>query len=634
VLIGGWAVAATIATSLNPNWVQRAERLAQVAFYRLRGSVSPPHEIVILQIDQDSFVQGEFYQADPDRYPELEPIQTWPWQRTAYAVAIEKLMAAGARSVSLDIILADPSVYGSKDDQRFQQVLQRYRDRVVLAAEYATFGTDGITQAQIIYPNPAFPVSPTAYGLINFLLEPDGRVYRLNTRYYDEVIRPVGLLGEAIPAFAVATLRAAQIAYPIRSSTASGEIFYYGGAGTFEQVPFWHILDPTNWQIHVRRGTFRNKIVLVGATATTLQDFARTPIAEMMPGIEVHANSIATLMQDRTITAALPNAYLRGLLVLLGVTGTGMLLSSVIKRPVVQLLAALATAVLWGSISYLCFTGARLTLPTVLPMIAIGLGGISNLTTAAINNQLEQRRLRHTLERYVAAPILNEILTQHSDDFQALLKGRRVKAAVLFCDIRGFTAFSLQLEPEQLIEQLNVYLNAMVEVILETGGTVDKFIGDAVMAEFGSPISHGEKTDAMNAIQAALKMRRSLAALHQRWQQQGQALFFNGIGINYGEAIAGDIGSYRRREYALIGDAVNVASRVEALTRQFATDILITESLYELVEGEVEVICIGEHALKGRGENLVRLYILIGLKGEDQTLYQQVQEKLRMSNES
>jgi adenylate cyclase len=109
----------------------------------------------------------------------------------------------------------------------------------------------------------------------------------------------------------------------------------------------------------------------------------------------------------------------------------------------------------------------------------------------------------------------------------------------------------------------------MVETILDAGGTVDKFIGDAIMAEFGSPISRGAETDAINAIRAALRMRQALLQLQAFWEQQGQVIFFNGIGINYGEAIAGDIGSYRRREYALIGDAVNVASRVEGLRATF-----------------------------------------------------------------
>ncbi|NEP55822.1 MAG: CHASE2 domain-containing protein [Symploca sp. SIO2G7] len=625
LLIGFWAISGGLTTGINLGIVQRWERQAQVLFFRLRGPVAPPENIVILEIDQDSLAQGEFYQAAPESYPELEPIQAWPWQRTAYAQIIDKLIRAGAKSVSVDVIFDLPSSYGAADDQQLQQVLQNYREQIILATSFESFGTEEVGQAQLISPNPIFQADKTL-GLVNFPIDLDGRIYELANDYDQQVLRPLGLAEEEIPSFAEATLRAAKIKSP---PSPGKEIFFYGPPGTFKQVSFWHVLDSTNWEVHLRDQTFKDKMVLIGATANSLQDLKRTPFSDTLPGIELHANAIATVMEGRAIAQALPNTPLRGLVVLLGIAGTGVLLSHLLKKPVVQLLGALGIAVVWGGISYLSFTYGGLILPTAVPIIAIALTGISCLATGAIREQLEKIRLYRTLGRYVAAPIVNEILTQHADDFQALLKGRKLKATILFSDIRGFTTLSLKLEPELLVEQLNTYLNAMVEAILAEGGTLDKFIGDAVMAEFGSPISHGEKNDAMRAIRAALGMRRALVELQQQWQEQGQELFFNGIGINFGELIAGDIGSYRRREYAVIGDAVNVASRVEGLTGKLGTDILITESLYQLVQDEVKVVPMGEYQLKGRQENLVQLYSLIGLQGEEPTLYQQVQVSLR-----
>jgi len=280
----------------------------------------------------------------------------------------------------------------------------------------------------------------------------------------------------------------------------------------------------------------------------------------------------------------------------------------------------------WSIVGYASFTYGGWILPVALPAISILLAGLSLLATGAIAVQLDKLSLRRTLERYVAAPIVQEIVNQ-PEDYRSLLQGRNIRAAVMFTDIRGFTTITSKLPADKLIQQLNIYLEVMVDAILEAQGTVDKFIGDAVMAEFGSPISQGEKVDAMNSIHAALKMRSALYELRQQWQTEGRFPFFNGIGINYGEVTVGNIGSPRRLEYAVIGDTVNIASRVEGLTKELGTDILITEALYEIVQDRIVAIDLGEHVMKGRSGK-IKLYSLIGLKGCDRSQYDLVQAEL------
>ena len=625
LLVAWWSISGAIATGLDFPLVQQMEKQAQVFFFQLRGPTEHPNNIVILDIDQSSLDQGKFYQAEPELYPELEPLQAWPWQRKAYADVITKVMEAGAKAVSVDVILDLPSGYGEEDDLHLKEVLQEYGDHVILAANYDATEGDSIAQKTLTKPNPAFRATPDNLGLINYWYEADGRIHRLATEYNEKILAPWGF-GEGILSFAEATLQAGDIEFEPPQGQYTN---YYGPPSTFKYVPFWNVLDPQNWQFHEQNGTFKDKIVLIGATAPTLEDFKRTPFSEIMPGIEVHANAITTLMEGQAIAEALPHPITRGFLVLFGVAGIGILLVRYIKKPVLTLVGALAIATVWGGISYLCFTQGNLIFPTAIPTVALTLTGVSCLAVGAIKAQIERLRLYQTLGRYVATPIVNEILTHHSDDFQALLKGKKIKAAILFSDIRSFTTMSLKLEPEELVEQLNTYLNGMVEAILAEGGTLDKFIGDAVMAEFGSPISRGEKEDAMNAVRAALRMREALGRLHKQWAEEGKELFFNGIGINYGEVIAGDIGSSSRREYAVIGDTVNVASRVEGLTGKLWVDILITESLYELVKDKVQVIPMGEHQLKGRGQNKVKLYSLVGMKDDDIALYLHFRDELR-----
>jgi adenylate cyclase len=344
-----------------------------------------------------------------------------------------------------------------------------------------------------------------------------------------------------------------------------------------------------------------------------------------MPGVEIHANVIASLMNNLSIREGISGDLERGLFVFVFILLVSWGLS-LIRRPLVQLGVTLLAFVAWGVVAYISFIFAQVALPAALPMLGVMGGGVTLLTIGAIVSQLEKLTFKRTLERYVAGPVVQQIVNQ-PEDYQAMMAGRTITAAVLFSDIRGFTTISSHLPPKELVTQLNEYLGRMVDVILEQQGTIDKFIGDAIMAEFGSPISSGAKADAMNAIRAALGMRQALSELRQVWKSQGKIPFANGIGINYGEFTVGNIGSPRRLEYAVIGDTVNVASRVEGMTKELGTDIAITDALYQLVKDEVEVIDCGARQLKGRvGE--VHLYSVIGLKGQDQQIYAEVQQVL------
>ncbi len=616
LLWGSYALTAAVLTASNSLGMQWLDRHTQALFFNLRGRVTPPPEIVILSIDDESLGAFQAYQDEPVMRSYLEPMQSFPWRRVTYARAIDQLMAAGAKVVTIDLLFDLPSSYGPQDDQQLAAVLAKHKDRVVLGAAYdESITPQGLTIA-LSTPNQTLNNTGVRSGFVNYLpLEADRRVYQLASEYREQIIRPQGI--PVLDSLAEATLKAAQINYPAPRGPG---IFYYGGERTFAYYPFT-VLAPNQWNAYKER--FRGKIVLIGTTAESLKDLLAMPFSPSMPGVEIHANSIATLLEGKSIAQI--SARERALLVLIIIGTSGLGLLWLTKQTVDRLLWSLGLSAAWLAISYAAFTWGRVILPAAMPSLGILLGGFSYFTLGVIQDRQEKQRFRSTLERYVAAPVVQEIL-KAPDDYHTLLKGRRIKAAVLFCDIRGFTTLSSQLDAEQLVEQLNVYLDGMVEAILAAGGTVDKFIGDAIMAEFGSPVSQGEKNDARNAVRAALGMRQALAQLRQHWRKNGQVPLFNGIGINYGELIAGDIGSWRRREYAVIGDAVNVASRVEGLTKQYHTDLLITESLYQLLADELEVVLVGEQEVKGRS-GAIKLYSVVGFQGtNDRLLYTQVHQ--------
>jgi adenylate cyclase len=288
-----------------------------------------------------------------------------------------------------------------------------------------------------------------------------------------------------------------------------------------------------------------------------------------------------------------------------------------------------AAITLWGATAYLLMMGPLGQLiPLAIPVACLGMGGVAYIATGAIGDRLEEQRLRRTLERYVSPAVAKEILGQ-PEDFTSLGVGQQMQAAVLFSDIRGFSRLSYQLGAEQTVRMLNTYLGEMVTAILAERGTIDKFIGDAVMAEFGAPISQGAKQDALSAVRAGLGMRAALATLRQRLQTEGLPPLFSGIGISYGDLVVGNVGSPQRLEYTAIGDTVNVASRIEGLTKAVGTDLLITRPLYDLVQDEITAVDHGLHFVAGREKEAVQVYGVIGLRGESDALYQQVQHDLQ-----
>jgi adenylate cyclase len=220
----------------------------------------------------------------------------------------------------------------------------------------------------------------------------------------------------------------------------------------------------------------------------------------------------------------------------------------------------------------------------------------------------ERDNLRTTFGKYMTASVLEHLLAG-----KVALGGESLEVTILFTDIRGFTTISEKMDPQQLVGLLNEYFTEMVGIVMQENGVVDKYIGDAIMAVFGAPVP--KKDDAANAVRAAVRMRRALVELNVRLKARGLPALRTGIGIHSGEVVAGNIGCEKRMEYTVIGDAVNLASRLETSTKELGVNVLISEDTYTLAKDVVDVRPVREITVKGR-KAPVMTYEVLGLKGE------------------
>lgn len=342
---------------------------------------------------------------------------------------------------------------------------------------------------------------------------------------------------------------------------------------------------------HLDPATFKDQIVVVGVSAEGLKDTFTTPFGEgQMPGAEFHANVIDALLGGRTIAPAAP--WQRGAATLgltFAVAAVGAL-----GTPWITAIAALVLAAgfAWYATTAL---GHGIWLPLVVPLLALALTFLADLAWMYFVEGREKRRVKRLFSRYVSKDVYQQLL---ASPLEATLGGQRREMTVLFSDMRGFTTLSESGEAEDLVRQLNQYFTRMVEVVFAHRGTIDKFVGDMVMALYGAPLDDADHAD--HAVQTALAMVRELEQLNRLWAVEGRTALDIGIGINTGEMIAGNIGSDTIMSYTVIGDNVNLGARLESLNKDFGTRILISEATRRQLKGDYDLRPLGEVTVKGK----------------------------------
>ncbi len=542
--------------------------------------------LVSLEVDEQSLTLDALWPEDIESSPALSEMAKsgWPWPRNIFALAIDKLIAAGAAVVVIDLIFDA----GREGDEALRKTLDLHRDQVVLASNfYDASQSTNPTIPSITMPAASLitdPATDPRVGYANFWPEMGFiRSIVWQTPLWARAQQSPVVGATEYRSLAAATLMAFGRADLIPAGH-EPVAFLFPNPETLLRVPFYSIFVETDWENPLREGeVFRDKIVVIGPSANRLQDFHATPVDSRLPGPLVHASAIAAALSSAFYTNP---GWIGNACAMVLVGGGSFFVVSRIRRPTMVLAGIVLAACGWILLAAVLFWTALILLPLVKPVIVILAIGVASLAWTFTLHRTEALRLRSTLDRYVSRNVVREIL-DNRDDFLTALGGTRLPVTVLFSDIRGFTSYAEEADASSVVMQLNEYFAAMVEIVFRYEGTLDKFLGDGLMAVWGNVVSNGAAKDTVHAVRAANEMQQRLITLNQSWQARGLPTLQVGVGLHHGGAIFGNIGSEEKMEPTVIGDPVNLASRVEGITKLYHQQICLTESVASLVRSEI-----------------------------------------------
>jgi adenylate cyclase len=588
---------------------------------RREGRKTATHpDFVFLGIDQSTL---EFKPFTPDllennRAFQLLTERPYPWSHELWALLLDRLFGAGAKLVMFDIRFSSPN----DGDAAFHAALDRYRDKVVLGADFdfsAVREQGGAVQNvppnSTLIPPPQMDDDRVGY-IVFFLDSLDKRIRSVRYTMTDLQLAGQFPLPEEKPYESLSARALEKLGHGSDvPRDLQAHLLRFSALNAYQPRPLWEIFEPPSWHANYGDGAFfKNKIVVVGASSQVQHDIFDTPMNPETPGPVLHLHALAAAL-DHEFLYETPIALDFATVCSAGVLA--WVLVAFLRRPLFCLIALLGISAAYLGFSRVIYDRWGVLVMVVPTLTAFLMSGVFGLGFEYTLERLEKRRTRRTLERYVSKNLVKEILENPGGYYSSML-GSRKPVTVLFSDIVGFTPMTERADPVAVVKQLNEYLSRMVAAVFENGGTLDKFIGDAVMAVWGNVSSLGVAEDAKAAVRAALAMRRELRKLNENWRAQGVEEFASGIGINHGEAVVGNIGSYEpheRLDPTVIGDAVNLASRLEGLTRNYGVDILLGGAVCELVRDDFYLRTVARAQVKGKSEP-VEVCALVAARNE------------------
>jgi len=588
-------------------------RLSDIRF-QYRGVNAPNPDVVIVAIDEKS----------------VNEIGRWPWSRSEIAKLVDKFYEYDVKTAVFDIVFSEPE--SAKSDSALGASIKN-SENVVLGFFFRKDSTakqdpesvklhrkskiglvkhlDGNDKKTINefpsaeYNIPLIASNTRDFGFFNVIPDDDG-IYRhapLIVSYKGNFYPSLNLKGASkhsgkqilltLSDFGISTVNLNDISIPVDEN---GRLLlnYYGESGTF---PIYSAVDVLNGVISKEK--LENKIVFVGATELGIADIRATPFDPVSPGVEIQATAASNILDGNfLIKDGFTEAIDIGIIFLLTFI-FGLVLYKANKTLIGLLVLLIFIALHLGS-NFFLFTKSNMVQSILFPLLPLVFTYIMFEVYRNFFIEKQSRFLKGAFSSYVSPDVVDEII-KNPDKLQ--LGGDRRKITLLFSDIRGFTTLSEKTDPEKLVTLLNEYLSPMTEIVMKNKGTLDKFIGDAVMAIYGAPVK--QDGQALHACISAVEMIEKLRQINIEWTKNNLPNIDIGIGINTGEAVVGNMGANIRFDYTAIGDTVNLAARLEGQTKFYGVNIIISESTKLELEQMPEVSSV--YSFRFRELDLIRV---------------------------
>ncbi len=544
-------VVLTLYFSQNPFLEAFEARTYDLRFREMRGAIPLDPSIAIIAIDDKSI-------AELGRYP---------WTRSQYARLLERLKAAQAKAVMFDAFF--PEREDMVNDQAFSAAMRK--SGIVTLAQLFEYGPDGQVKG-VTRSLPEFERAAASAGQINLFPDEDGVNRRVpllieaDGKLHPSLGMTAAMMALGVKDFSVDSyyVKVGDRQVPVDGQYAMW-INYTGPPGGYPRYSFSDVVNG-----HVPTEALKGKVLFIGATALGVYDMRVTPFHGNTPGVEIHATVADNIISNRFIEQGAPEALLDMLfIVLMGLTAYFLTTRLKLYGAIPATMVLLAGYIWFTYEMFAAGQWINIIYPTLSAILALLVGGSFRYLVL----ERSARELRSMFSSYLSPKLVARL---EKDPDAAKIGGDNKDVTVLFTDIKGFTTFSESHPPQVVVSRLNEYLGEMVKIIEKHDGTIDKFIGDAVMAYWGAPLAQPDH--ARLAMECVSAMAARMGQLTVKWEADGVQPFAIRGGLHSGEVVAGNVGfAGKKMEYTVIGDTVNLASRLEGTAKYYGINYLVGE---------------------------------------------------------